>query len=58
MFLLLQVPISGSFSSAFHGVRSVLVRRLDISRRLIDTLCQRGVITELHISDIMVCTSL
>jgi len=58
MFLLSQVPIYGSFRNAFRGVRSGLVSKLDISHGLMDALCRRNVISELHISDIRVCISL
>jgi len=58
LYLLLQVPIYGSFRNAFHGVRSVLINKLDISHGLIDSLCRHDVITDLHVSDIRVCISL
>jgi len=55
MLLLVQVPIYGSFRNAFHGVRSVLVNKFDISHGLIDALCRHNVLTELHVGDIRVC---
>lgn len=56
MYVLLQVPLYGSFHNAFRSVRTVLVDKIDVSQGLIDVLLHEGVLAESHVSDIMAST--
>jgi len=53
-YLLLQVPVYGTFRGAFNNIRSAIVEKLDVSHGLVDLLLQRGILLDSHVADIRV----